>query len=258
MIGIIYKFTLIEEYELNGHKPFYIGQHWEKRSVSEFISSETYYYSGGGSIWNLYLKSLKRKHPDNWKSFIKREVLYSSEEITQRGLNGLEKFYIRKYKSLYSEKLGGTNIIEGASIEINPASCDIVRKKISLSLIGRKFSKQHINNLKKYWTSERLSGEKNPNYGHKWTQEMKDKMRAVKLGKYIGEKNPNYGHKWSDDKKKELSKRVKERFKTKPNPMSGKKRITNGEINTVIGSNEPLPDGFWFGMKKRKYESKED
>ena len=63
MIGIIYKFTLIEEYELNGHKPFYIGQHWEKRSVSEFISSETYYYSGGGSIWNLYLKSLKKKTP---------------------------------------------------------------------------------------------------------------------------------------------------------------------------------------------------
>ena len=126
-------------------------------------------------------------------------MLYSSEVITQRGLNGLEKFYIRKYKSLYSEKLGGTNIIEGASIEINPASCDIVRKKISLSLMGRKFSKQHINNLKKYWTSERLSGEKNPNYGHKWTREMKDKMRAVKLGKYVGEKNPNYGNKWSDE-----------------------------------------------------------
>lgn len=42
---------------------------------------------------------------------------------------------------------------------------------------------------------------------------MKDKMRAVKLGKYVGEKNPNYGNKWSDDKKKELSKRQKKDLK---------------------------------------------
>lgn len=27
MIGIIYKFTILARYRMDGHKPFYVGQH---------------------------------------------------------------------------------------------------------------------------------------------------------------------------------------------------------------------------------------
>lgn len=32
MIGIIYKFTIVAKYKMDGCKPFYIGQHFEKIS----------------------------------------------------------------------------------------------------------------------------------------------------------------------------------------------------------------------------------
>ena len=47
----------------------------------------------------------------------------------------------------------------------------------------------------------------------------------------------------------------REKYKTSevnPNPMYGKKRITNGIINTTIPVDSPLPDGFWYGMKSQK------
>ena len=44
-------------------------------------------------------------------------------------------------------------------------------------------------------------GEKNPNYNHKWTKEMKENLRIKMKGRYIGEKNPNYNHKWTREQK---------------------------------------------------------
>lgn len=41
--------------------------------------------------------------------------------------------------------------------------------------------------------SKLVSGENNPNYGHKWTQEQKDSlsMKQSESGRYVGSKNPN-------------------------------------------------------------------
>lgn len=41
--------------------------------------------------------------------------------------------------------------------------------------------------------SKLVSGEKNPNFGHKWTQEQKDSLRIKQSesGRYVGSKNPN-------------------------------------------------------------------
>ena len=33
MIGIIYKFTIMSQVKFNGHRPFYIGQHWENNDI---------------------------------------------------------------------------------------------------------------------------------------------------------------------------------------------------------------------------------
>ncbi len=253
MIGIIYKFTILDDdYKFHSKRPFYIGQHWHKFSVEHFLSGDTYYYSGGGSIWNIYLSSIRRKHRQNWKNYIKREVLFSSEAVSQSGLNKMEEYYIRKCKSLSNDGQGGMNIARGAVTKINPAHEDIVRRKIGNKLRGRKLSKSHIQHIKEYWTSERLSGDKNPNYGNYWTDAQKEDMRRKMTGRYDGDKNPNYGNKWSDEQKERASKKQKERFKYMPNPMQGMKRITDGSVNKIIKDGAPLPPGFRYGMAPRK------
>ena len=258
MIGIIYKFTILAKVRYDGHKPFYIGQHWCK-SKDDFLCRDYPYY-GSGTIWHNLIEKLRKLRPNNWKSFIKREVLYSSEVITQRGLNGLEKFYIRKYKSLYSEKLGGTNIIEGASIEINPASCDIVRKKMRIrkqeflkSERALKWKLEVGNRMKKY------VGELNPSFGTKWITNGTTSKR-IKSGDRIpngwclgnhwvkGENNPSKKRECSKEERMKRSKKMKGRFAGNRNPMYGRKlssetkykisetikrKYKNGEIKKV-------------------------
>lgn len=55
-----------------------------------------------------------------------------------------------------------------------------------------------------------VMGEKNPNYGHHWTEEMKQAARErFKDRDYWGPNNPNYGHYWTDEMKERSSKRRK-------------------------------------------------
>ena len=54
-------------------------------------------------------------------------------------------------------------------------------------------------------------GEKNPNYGHHWTPEMKQAARErLKNRNYWGPNNPNYGHHWTDEIKKSHLKEEKQ------------------------------------------------
>lgn len=96
MYGIIYKFTIIAKYKFDGHKPFYVGQHWEKRSVEHFSSSNVCNYDGSGKIWNNFIKRLKREFPTCWRKLIKREILYASELVNQKGLIFLKNTISRK------------------------------------------------------------------------------------------------------------------------------------------------------------------
>lgn len=77
-----------------------------------------------------------------------------------------------------------------------------------------------------------LYGEKNPNYGHYWTNEQKKRMSEKRKGSCTGDKNPNYGKPLSDEvklklkisranqiiteeTKKKMSTRLKNRWKDK-------------------------------------------
>lgn len=53
-----------------------------------------------------------------------------------------------------------------------------------------------------------LFGEKNPNYGHKWTDEMRQRMSEQRKGKMCGKDNPRYGEKPTEE---ELIKRAEYR-----------------------------------------------
>lgn len=255
MIGVVYKFTIICGKIKADKRPFYVGQHWEKISVENFLSkSSCRCYTGGGSIWNKYVNKLKTLYPaGRWRNFIHREVLYAKEGISQKALDVLEEHFIKKEKAHYSFGLGGCNVAWGSVVNgENPSKDPFVRKKISKSLTGRKLSKTHIKRIKEYWTSDKLAGDKNPNYGHKWTAEMKAKMSEEKRGMYVGNKNPNYGKKWSDEQKDIARKRMIGRYVGDKNPMSGKKRITNGIVNALISDGDPMPDGFRYGMVSKK------
>lgn len=39
-----------------------------------------------------------------------------------------------------------------------------------------------------------LKGERNPNYGHRWSEDMKEELSRRMRGRYVGENNPNYGN----------------------------------------------------------------
>lgn len=55
-----------------------------------------------------------------------------------------------------------------------------------------------------------VQGEKNPNYGHKWTDEQKEaaRVRAIQRD-YRGERNPNYGKKWTQEQRERASEQKK-------------------------------------------------
>lgn len=218
MIGIIYKFTIKAKYMKDGHKPFYIGQHW-CRSVGDFLCRDYPYY-GSGAIWNDFLNRLKKDYPKKWRYFIKREVLCTVTNNSQKILDRLEEFWIKREKSHYSFGIGGCNVLWGAAIVgDNPMYDSTVRQKASQTI-------KHNYKLGKrvaFYKGKHLSKEHKRKIGISvkgriTSVKTRELLRQKMLGRYDGENNPNYGHKWSEDKKKELS----IRFTGKNHPCYGK------------------------------------
>ena len=146
MIGIIYKFTILAKYRMDGYKPFYVGQHV---GVNDFND-----YWGSGRIWNNFLDRLKKDYPKNWIRLIRREVLYI-HKCSQKTLDKLEEYYIKKEKAHYSYKLGGCNVLWGAARkggELNPMKDPSVANLVSYKL--------------RHGSHHNVSGIKNPNYGN--------------------------------------------------------------------------------------------
>ena len=116
MVGIIYKMTIIEGCKRDGKNPFYIGQHWCE-SKEDFLR-KNYPYWGCGSVWVKHLNFIKKKFPQNWKEFLKREVLCCIAVNNQKVLDKLEELSIDvldleiERKSLYDlfEENGYENI----------------------------------------------------------------------------------------------------------------------------------------------------
>lgn len=75
-------------------------------------------------------------------------------------------------------------------------------------------------------------GEKNGNYGNKWTEEMKIKLSNKKLGKYKGKNNPFYNKKHSEETKKLLSNKAKLKTGVK-NPFYGRKHTKESKKKII-------------------------
>lgn len=249
MQGIIYKTTNL----VNGK--IYIGQHHCK--TDEFDG----YLGSGVSLTN----AVRYYGPENFK----RETLRVCD--TQLQLDAWEMLYIKKLRS--TEKGIGYNILPGTANQFGSGSPMLIPEvavKVSRSLkktfknrpelMKRIHQKRQIT-LDNTDYKERISkslkgryvGEKNPNYGNRWTAEQKANLSAKMRGRYNGENNPNWNNRWPEERRRDFGKKIRDRYEHGyTNPMQGKVRITNGEINTTIPKGAPLPGGFWYGMKPRK------
>lgn len=179
MIGIIYKFTILAKVRYDGHKPFYIGQHWCK-SKDDFLCRDYPYY-GSGHLWCKFLKKLRIEYPLKWKFFIKREILSVVVNDSQSTLDKLEEFWIKKEKAHYSNELGGCNILEGSPNGgiFNPMKDpEVARKNAEL----RKGQKRTLEQRKRMSMGRRgkCLGKNNPNYGRVWTKEMRLRLSLKK------------------------------------------------------------------------------
>lgn len=118
------------------------------------------------------------------KKYGKQNFLYETVYMNDNKDDVLSKedVFINYYNSLVPN---GYNIIKGGSM---PPSWSGKKHKNS--------SKQKISNaLSLYYSNpqNRIKHQKenNPNYGHKWSNELRNHLRKQKLGKYINGDNPN-------------------------------------------------------------------
>ena len=217
MVGIIYKFTILTS------GIFYVGQ---------YSGNKFYLYWGSGSIWNDYLSSLKKKFPKCWKKLVKREILYQGE-CNQKTLNKLEEIYIRREYSLYSENLGGCNLLPGAAIENNPAKNIVTRKKMSQRKKELFSSKRGISTRKKMSLNHAdVRGEKNPSFGTIWITNGEESRRIflheeIPNGWFRGNSNVSREHNWMYNRRGER------------HPCFGKKR-TEEQKDKIRGENNPM------------------
>jgi hypothetical protein len=275
---------------MDGHKPFYVGQHIEENNIEFFLMRNKCNYIGSGVIWNKFINKLKKTNPGNWRNFIKREVLFSSEGISQSGLDKLEEFWIKKTKSHYSYKIGGCNATQFVKSGVMEAE---IAKKISYSKKNgyHPYRGKHLSEEHRHKISLVTRGDKNPFFGKKHSEEVKKKISESNKGRI----SPLRGRKMSDEARLKMSISAKKRMsnplnnpmygrhhteetinKIKNNPniinrkitehvrkkMSeshklisvGRKMITNGERNAWLRTGEEIPNGWHLGITKKRKE----
>lgn len=238
--GIIYKFTILHGCNFNGHKPYYVGQHWTEESDERFKSVKSRYL-GSGKIWLDFVRSLKSLYPNKWKFFVKREILCVLNKEDKVKLNKLEEYFIKKENSLCRNYLGGCNYLKTSNI-INPFFKEEVRNK-QKELKRKFFATKRGDEARRKMRENHYdcSGKNNPVYGSKWInngieskrlylgQELPEgweygylRLRGKNHPMYrIGKNHPMYGKKLSEERRKMLT--------GENNPMYGKESSFKGK-----------------------------
>ena len=241
MIGIIYKFTIVAKYKMDGHHPFYIGQHWCK-SKEDFLD-RNYPYCGSGSIWNDFIAKIKQEYPERWRYFIRREILCCvTNRDSQRTLNKLEKYWIDREHAHYSYGIGGCNVIVGSSYDTAPSKDPLVRKKIADWNIGRvvsEFSRNKIRKAVEIYYKSHIG----PMKGKHHSEEQKLKWSKNRKGKQTGSDNPFFGKHHNEESLAKMSA-----------ANNGSKWITDGTVDKKIMPGQVIPIGFVYGRSAKMSE----
>lgn len=156
---------------------------------------ETYHYIGKTTLQieaRLYGHMIGRKYDKNlhkvrWMAQVidaGREVLILSiEECPSENLDGREIYWIAK---ALADGHPLTNLTAGGEGGVNPSP--EVREKIANALRGRK-RPAHVVEAVRLSASQR-TGERNPNFGNRWSQEQRNHLSAIKREQYKGSGNP--------------------------------------------------------------------
>lgn len=207
-ISNIYGYIYITTNLINKHQ--YLGKHkWSQPCI------DSRYYGSG-----MLLQEALRKYGKS--SFVVEIIDWAN---TKDELNQLEKYYIQHLRECgvelyYNISIGG----DGGSHYYDSLTQE------QRTELGRRISEGRLNmpEDKKAIFREKLSklastriGNKNPNYGNRWSEEQK-KQASVRIKRRMedpliksklsalastrtGSKNPNYGNKWSEEQRKTAS-----------------------------------------------------
>ena len=242
MKGYIYKITN----KTNGK--FYIGStfNFEKRIHTHFYNLKC------GKHHSFHLQNAFKKYGESSFEVSCKEIIVETEQE----LRNIEERYIRfcwNSGKLYNVSKQGSG---GDLVSYHPKNKEI--RELQHKLVTERYA--NMAKEEKDKISERMKGEKNPNYGNKWSNEMRErasnfwreyyqkhtpfflgktfeeifgeeeakkkKERMSEIGKQkTGDKNPFYGKHHSDETKKLISEKHKG-----SKPTNAKKVSYNGVI----------------------------
>lgn len=253
MSGIIYKFTIMSSLRYFGHKPFYVGQFMRDISKEQFLRNDCFVYDGSGKTWERFCKGLKRKFPACWRKLIKREVLFYSENCSQKALDRMEEYFIKHEKSHYSYEVGGCNILWGTANKFgsgSPMKDPKIAAKVTEQLIGRRGAKRS------------KEGKRNMSIAAKksWKNAERRRKRISKaLSDYMNSGGKEHlsrvkkGRKFTEEHKRNIALNHAD-FSGSKHPCFGKhfKWINNGIVEQRLNEGLDIPIGFVYGRIKNK------
>lgn len=144
----------------------------------------------------------------------KHELVWTIvEECDDAMLAIREKFYINRDSTMWPSGFNMTSGGEGAEV------CDLVKEKISRSLQGRVFSKEHRQNIgfaasRRVWTEETRKKISMQSKGRKYPNRKRPPAALSEARKKISEKNKvsQIGNVKSDETKRKISEAMKKRW----------------------------------------------
>lgn len=239
------------KYEYCGQRPFYVGQHIGVDSIEKFLRKDKCVYDGSGEIWKRFCKGLKKDYPSCWRKLIKREVLFYSESITQKGLDSLESYFIKKEKSHYSYKLGSCNVLWGTANNFgsgSPMKDPMVAAKVTEQLRGRRGAKRSKEGKRNMSIAAKRSWENAELRRKRVSETTKERMRN---GGREHLSRVKKGKKFSEEHKRKISLNHAD-FSGSKHPLFGSRFIwiNNGKKRMRFnGKENEIPKGFIKGYK---------
>lgn len=215
-----FKYGKDGEFEFD-YEPFYVGKGKGKRKDCH--------------IRECNIRQDRNKYKNNKINKLKRLgllpiVIVIKDKMEESGAFQLEKDIIKAIGRV-DKKLGPlTNMTDGGEGASGAILSEERKEKLRQKHLGMKASEETRKKMSNFQLQryKNMSEEEKKKYSDKmksmWTNEMKDDRRNM----YIGDKNPNFGNKWSSEQKKKLSDHQKKYslFVTnnpqKINPRSGK------------------------------------
>lgn len=170
---------------------------------------------------NVYLQRDFNKYGMDCYNFECVEIcdINNIRDIEQKYLDNIfscEKFN-EKYYNISRSSSGGDNLSN------NPNKLEIIEKIKNGTIL--RYEMESIEDKKK--RSNNLVGEKNPNYGKKWSDEKRNRMSFQRKGIPSNRKGKSYEEIYGEDKanilKEESSKRMKNNLVGEKNGFFGKK-----------------------------------